>query len=359
MKDTDTGASNHDMPKLQDVARLAGVSAASVSRVLNNVHPTSERLRRTVEAAVRDLGYEPRNPSPTTRLDYVGILTADLLNPYFNEMIAGIEDRTASHQVACSIFDLKRKQLGWDAAKRSFSAMPPRGCVVLGYALNDGELIELSDRLHVSVVAVHHSIRHPLIKTVNIDYGKASYDAMSHLLRLNHRSIVFLGGFSASHMNQGKLLGVAKAAKEAGVSWSEANVIYGEPSVEWGYRVTKRLFALPKEKRPTAVLCACDLIAIGVLHAVRSSGYAVPDDLSVIGFDDIVMACHTNPPLTTISVPKYEMGCTSAELILRGQAAPSHLNDYLMLESPLLVRDTTAICVPGLSTEWTAAVGSV
>lgn len=335
----------HDMPSLQDVARLAGVSTASVSRVLNNVRPTSERLRRVVEAAVRDLGYEPRNSSQSIKLDYLGILTPDLLNPYFNEVIAGIEDRAASYQISCAIYNVQRKRFTWDSISKLFSAIPPRGCIIFGNALDDEELIELSDKLRVNVVAVNHSIHHSSIKTVNIDYVKASYDAMSHLIQLKHKNIVFLGGNAGSHMNCEKVMGVAKAAGEAGVPWTDANVVYGEPTVEWGYRATKRLFSRPVEGRPTAVVCACDMIAIGVLHAVRSSGYSVPDDLSVVGFDDVDMACHTNPPLTTISVPKYEMGCTATDLILREEENHSRLNDYLMLESPLLVRESTSFCI--------------
>jgi DNA-binding LacI/PurR family transcriptional regulator len=169
---------------------------------------------------------------------------------------------------------------------------------------------------------------------------------MTHLIRLNHRNIRYLGGKTGSHLNIEKVAGVAKAAAEAGIAWSDADVVHGEPTVEWGFRAAKQLFTLPKESRPTAVLCACDMIAIGVLHAVRSSGFLVPDDLSVIGFDDVDMACHTNPPLTTISVPKYQIGCTAADLILLARDAAGQLTDYLMLDSPLVVRETTSACPP-------------
>jgi len=100
---------------------------------------------------------------------------------------------------------------------------------------------------------------------------------------------------------------------------------------------------LPEGERPTGIVCECDLVALGVLHAVRSSGLSIPQDISVIGFDDIDMACHANPPLTTVSPPKREMGRLAVELLFHNDSTLENISDYTMIESPLVVRDSTGI----------------
>ena len=133
------------------------------------------------------------------------------------------------------------------------------------------------------------------------------------------------------------------AMREAGLELPAADVIHGAATVEWGFQAMNSLLARPAESRPTAVLCACDLIALGVLHALRSAQLNVPGDMSVVGFDDIDMACHANPPLTTISPPKYEMGRRAVDQLL-ARDLPSPITGYIMIESPLVVRESTGSC---------------
>jgi DNA-binding LacI/PurR family transcriptional regulator len=331
-------------PSLHDVARKAGVSPASVSRVLNDVQPISERLRRSVDEAVRSLGYVPKNPQTSRGSSILAVFTADLLNPVFNEIIAGIEDRAAAHGVASLLLDLRGGRAVWETVKNSFTVLKPRGYIVLGTLLNEQTLSEFAIQGKVPLVVVNQVIRHPSIRSINIDHAKATYSAAVHLMKLRHRRIAFLGGSASSLVNNDKIRGAENALREGGLELAAENVITGAPTVEWGFQATNSLLGRPPERRPTAVMCACDLIALGALHAVRSAGLSVPRDISVVGFDDINMACHSNPALTTISPPKFEMGALAVDLLLPRVEDSSRITDYVMIESPLVVRESTAEC---------------
>jgi DNA-binding LacI/PurR family transcriptional regulator len=315
-----------------------------VSRVLNRISPTSERLRQRVHAAVKEMGYVPKNAQAGETGELLVIVTSDLLNPYFNEIITGIEDRASTFGLTPLLVDLQSGHAPWQSIRIAVGRLKPRGCIVLGGALDEKTLGEFADQVRTPLVVVNQSIRHPSVRTINIDYVQATYTATVHLLRLGHRRIAFLGGTVSSPVSVEKVRGVQMAMTEAGLGLPAEDIVFGIATVDWGFQAMNRLLARPKDSRPTAVLCACDLIALGVLHAIRSSEFSVPDDVSVIGFDDIEMACHSNPPLTTIAPPKYEMGRRAADLLLPRNEELSPITDYVMIESPLVVRESTTTC---------------
>ena len=331
-------------PSLRDVARKAGVSVASVSRVLNRVSPTSERLRRQVQAAAEELGYVPRSGPGAAPPRLLAVIVHDLRNPYFCEILTGVGERASALGLSPVIVDLRGSLAGWDAARAAAAAVGTCGFLFLGTGVEERGLAELAESTGLPVAAVNQSVRHPAVRTINVDYVKATYTAAQHLLGFGHRRFGFLGGSLSSAVSQDKVRGVRLALAEADLDLHPANVIHGPATVEWGFQALNALLARPRELRPTAVLCACDLIAFGVLHALRSAKLGVPQDMSVTGFDDIEMAFHANPPLTTISPPKYEMGRRAVELLLAGDLQSSPITEYVMIESPLVVRESTGSC---------------
>ena len=145
-----------------------------------------------------------------------------------------------------------------------------------------------------------------------------------------------------------KARGVRQAMAQRGLGLRDEDLLAGDATVEWGFQAMSSLLGRPAAERPTAVIGSCDLIAFGVLHAVRSAQLSVPRDISVVGFDDIAMACHANPPLTTISPPKAGIGRLAVDLILRGaEEKPPAVSSFIMLESPLIVRESTARVADG------------
>ena len=195
------------------------------------------------------------------------------------------------------------------------------GCIILGDVIDEKSLVSLSDRLRCSVVIVNYRTECARFRTVNIDYANAIYQIARHLLRLGHRRIIFLGAKRQSQTNLEKLEGLRRALSEAGLQLKDEDIYPGDASIEWGFQAMTGLLARERRERPTAVICSCDLVALGVLHAVRSAGLHVPRDVSVVGFDDIMMACHANPPLTTISPPKFQMGVQAVDLVMKPRRA--------------------------------------
>lgn len=300
----------------------------------------SDRLRERVETAVRDLGYVPKRSSSKEIRTTIAVLTPDLQNPYFNEIFEGIEERARAHRLIPVVLNLKRGALGVEHINEWIESIQVRGCIILGGALPDATLITFFQKADYPVVAVNQSVNFPGLKTINIDYAKATCQLTQQLLRLGHRRLAFLGASLASAASREKIRGIESAMREADLTLSVENVLPGAPTVEWGFQAMTALLA--QGQRPTAAICSCDLIALGALHAVRSAGLSVPRDISVVGFDDIVMACHANPPLTTISPPKYEMGAKAVELLVGESSAGDSITNYVMLESPLIVRESVA-----------------
>ncbi|HUZ18078.1 MAG TPA: LacI family DNA-binding transcriptional regulator [Spirochaetia bacterium] len=333
-------------PKLEDVAHYAGVSPASVSRVLNRVEPTSARLREAVENAARELGYIPKRATSRTTAKSIAVLSPDLLNPYFNETAVGIEDRARDYGFVPFLANITRAGLDPAGVVDWLRTIDPKGCIVFGGVLSDEALIAFSLRTPFPVVAINQAVNHPGLKSITIDYAKATYTLSQHLFQLGHRDIVFLGGSQSAATSRGKIQGIENAARETGLDLGGDWIFPGAPTIEWGFQAMTALLSPVRARRPTAVVCSCDLVALGALHAVRSAGLSVPRDVSVVGFDDIDMACHANPPLTTISPPKYEMGAQAVELLVASRSDGDPIKNYVMLESPLIVRESTAVCGP-------------
>jgi DNA-binding LacI/PurR family transcriptional regulator len=175
-----------------------------------------------------------------------------------------------------------------------------------------------------------------------VDSQNATYRATRHLLDLHHTRIAFIAGPSTSEAALARRRGIEAALAEAGLALPGEWCVSSLPDVNGGFLATSALLALPSEHRPTAVIAYNDIMALGALHAARAHHLRVPDDLSVVGFDDIAMAAHANPPLTTISQPKYRLGRVAMRLVrhmMEGQRPPGE--GYTLMESPLIVREST------------------
>jgi len=331
---------------LKDVARHAGVSISSVSRVLNNVKPVSEELRNQVFAAVKATGYTCKRPSPVYRGSVV-ILIPDSYNPYFLEIIRGMEDQALRYGFVINIVvvlenpDYKESLLRW-LAKSSCEGVVL--CSSSG-GITDSDLVRLHETHGLPIVLVNRKAPSPQFPLIKIDFADAMYRAMKHLLDLGHRRIAYLGGPESSQSANEKRKGIERALSETGFMIRPEMYLFGLPTVEWGFHGACTLLDLPLERRPTAIIAFNDLTALGALHAIRFRKLHVPSDISVIGFDDIAMAAHANPPLTTIAPPKYEMGILAMQILNQiRENAPSQAGQFNLFDSPLVIRESTAPC---------------
>lgn len=331
-------------PSLLDVARQAGVSSATVSRVLNGTAPVREDVRARVLTASARLGYEhvPHRSAKAALTNAVALLIPDILNPFFAEIVRGVQDESADEYVPL-LFDIAEDAQREHQYFRLLTTLPICGIIVCGSRIAAEELVAAVEKQKTPIVVLNRSVRHPNVSCLIVDFESATYRAVGHLLNLNHTRIAYLAGPTQSDASQARQRGVEAALRDAGLALRPEWRPISFPNVDGGFQSMSALLALPANERPTAVVAYNDLMALGALHAIRAHRLRVPEDISVIGVDDIAMAAHSNPPLTTIAQPKYRMGRLAMQTLRRmigGQPPPEE--GYTLMESPLIVRESTA-----------------
>ena len=292
---------------IRDVARRAGVSIATVSRVLNKSASVSDVKRQRVEAAALELGYTP-NPAARSLLGQstggIGVLLPYVAGDFFSEFLQGIDRATQEHRRFLMISSSHRNPNEFRAA---LSGLDKR---VDGLLVMSTELAydDLRDELleNVPVVFVNTRVDSPECDVINFDNEAGGRAAATHLIEVGHRRIAVVKGPEEAHDSQARFQGYRSALKAHGIPYDEALVFPGDYTHQAGFDAVSRLLALPE--RPTALFAFNDYSALGALRAANEAGLAVPDDLALVGFDDIPLARFTSPPLTSVRVPLRELG---------------------------------------------------
>ena len=333
-------------PNLHSVAKHAGVSPATVSRVLNHTAPVRESVRARVLSSMAALGYAPPPSRPTlsSLQNAIALLIPDILNPYFAELVRGIQDEATATEYMPVLLDSGEDPQREHQILRMLGAQSFCGIIICGSRLPSDEIIAIHSRQKTPMVVINRSIRHANVACLIVDVENATYRVTRHLLSLNHTRIAFLSGPIKSEQSQLRRHGVEKALAEAGLSLRAELCPASFPNVDGGFQAMSALLALPPTEQPTAIIAYNDVMALGVLHAIRAHHLRVPEDISVVGFDDIAMAAHTNPPLTTVAQPKYRMGRMAMQTLRRMvEGFPPPEEGFTLMESPLIVRESTAI----------------
>ncbi len=334
-------------PKIADVARIAGVSTATVSRVIHDNGFVSEETRSRVEKAVEQLGYQTRRaPRQIVSERIVLLLTGDIVNPFFAEVIRGAQDEIILQKCAMNIM-----QLSTDHTKivRAAAQLPATGIIITG-SYPFPELVEWREEAKVPLVVINYRINQPGIGCILVDFKDAFARATRHFINLGHTRIGYVDVTGGSEISSARLNGYKTALAEANLPFRPElyTAIPADTHVYGGFQAASNLLALPTEERPTAILGFNDLFALGIMHAVRAHGLRVPDDISVIGCDDVPMAAYAFPPLTTVSLPKYRIGKLAVSTLLQMCIeAPDPMGTYTLMESPLIIRESTAPCSKG------------
>ncbi len=337
-------------PKLVDVAQYAGVSPATVSRVLNNTAPVHESTRERVQAAIAMLGYQhPLNtPDSQATSGTIALLLTDILNPFFLEVIHGIEDEAESSGPMLLLCTTSEDPLREKKTLQALSERHVDGIIALaGQArIPTEDLIALHEYRNTPLVVINRRLNRPDIPCIVVDLENAAYRSAQHLLDLNHTRLAYLAGLETSESSRARRQGIEAALKEAGLTLPPEMCPVSFPSIEGGFQAMSALLSFPEEKWPTAIIAYNDIMAFGALHALRTQGLHVPNDMSVVGCDGLVMAAHCNPPLTTIDQPKYAMGRLAMQTVrqmLNNQHSP--MGGYTLLESPLIIRESSGPCL--------------
>lgn len=330
---------------MKDVAARAGVDISTVSRALNE--RTRDRLSEdTVDrvlAVAKELGYRPNvlaRSLRTQRSHVVGMVVPDLTNPFFPPILRGLEDALGRHGytliVANTDNDLERER----QAVQSLVERQVDGMVLatshIGHEAADPELVG-----SVPIVLVNRRPRDPSVPSVVPDDDAAVREVVAHLHGLGHRRLAHVAGPQEVSTGRTRLEVFTAACRELGLPPPDVEIA-GAFAVEPGRRACEHL--LRRGTAATAIFAANDLLALGTLQALRRSGRRVPADTSVVGYNDMPLVDLIDPPLTTVEVPKYEMGGRAAEVllaILRGAADPADPRQ-VVLPCHLVVRRSTA-----------------
>jgi DNA-binding LacI/PurR family transcriptional regulator len=306
----------------------------------------SQKLRERIEASVAELGYTPRQSATGSFKGTIALLVGDLLNPFFLEIAQGVQDEASNHKMVATIYHLTDRSQQQAQILQQLRKIGTVGVILTGLAPFP-ELLDWQERHNVPLVLFNRHASQPGVHCVMVDFENAMVRATRHLLALGHTRIGHLASPSTGEIAEARRRGIQNALAEEGLvlrpEWCP--VVPPGREVGGGFQAMRVLLDLPEQERPTAVIAFNDIIAVGALHAVRGYGLRVPQDISIIGVDDIALAGHTYPPLTTISQPKYHMGKLAVQTLLRMSEGRINMsNNCTLLETPLIVRESTASC---------------
>jgi DNA-binding LacI/PurR family transcriptional regulator len=328
------------MTTIADVARRAGVTAATVSNVITQRVPVSAKTRARVLKAIEELDYHPnlvaRGLARGKTLT-LALVVPTLTNPFFAEVAEEVERVTDQHDYQM-LLSLTHNHA--DEGKRHLKRMASRrvdGFIIMGMAADTSDVVALAREGHPVVVCAwnHDALLH-LLPVVDIDFQLAATLATRHLLECGHRRIAIIVEEPVQHS---RLQGYQMALLEAGIVPDPVYVRPGDSSFASGYQAALDLLAL--SARPTAIFACNDWMALGAMEAVERHGLTIPGDMSIVGVDDIAQAAYAHPPLTTVNTPRREVARTVTELLLRLIDHNDQEPHMTLVRPHLVVRNST------------------
>jgi LacI family repressor for deo operon, udp, cdd, tsx, nupC, and nupG len=331
------------MATIQDVARSAGVSTATVSRVLSTPELVAETTREKVMIAVTALGYAPNMAAKmlrTLRTEKILVTVPDISNPFFSQVIRGVEQAAQAAGYSVLLGDTRHEAEREDRYGEMLRRKEADGLIFLGHRLPNS-LADMMQAQGPRAPIVNGCEFSPdlAVSSAHIDNERAAAEAMEHLYGLGHTQIGVITGPLASPISRDRLAGVHAAAAARGQE-AALRVATGDFSIEAG--VSETLALLNATPALTALFCFSDEMAMGAVDALRQHSLRCPEDVSLVGFDDIRFAKHLSPALTTVAQPMELLGQEAVRILL--EILAGRMDDYQQVTLPhrLVVRDSTA-----------------
>lgn len=324
---------------MREVARRAGVSLATVSRVLNNNQYISEDTRKRVLATVREFNYYKNVHAKrlaTGRSDLFGLVISEIANPYFPEIIRGFQATAWSHGFDVLLCNTEYDSDRTKAVLRKLRESDVRGAAIVTSSVDRNMASDLT-AAGIPLVLCNAEPAARLLSNISIDYETGVNKAIQHVVELGHRRAAVIAGPGDNW--------TAVTIKNALVSGLTARGLKPVCVMESNYRVDAGASAvrqvMSRRETPTVMFCGNDLIAMGAMSALEEAELKVPEDVSVIGIDDIFFAFLARPPLTTISVPREQLGVQAFEALNKILKLKQHRGSNYTLETDLVVRKST------------------
>ena len=337
-------------PKIVDVARVAGVSTATVSRALSKPESVAKSTREAVLAAAAATGYRINVAARNLRSRRTGavvVLVPNLGNPFFSQILAGIEATLSRKGLSILMVDTMQSGTRLDFIREYVHPSRADGVIVLDGSLPQDLLRPGGENgKQVPVVFACEWHPHEDFPSVRADNGQGARLAIEHLAALGHEKIGYVNGPEANVLSQFRLNAAKKALADLGKTVNEHWFLKGDFTLQSGVLAARKW--LDMADRPTALLCANDETAIGLISELHQCGVQVPDELSVVGFDDVDIAQHYIPALTTVWQPRFELGTAVAQMLVDGISEGDLNPDAPVMTLPvkLKVRKSTAAPKP-------------
>jgi LacI family transcriptional regulator len=333
------------MSSIREVAKRAGVSLGTVSNVLNRPEIVAEETRQRVQLAIKEIGFVRNGSARQLRAgnsQSIGLLMLDVANPFFTEVARGVED--AASEAGCVVI-LCNSDDSLEKERRYLQVLEEQRArgVLITPVQSDASYLQRFRQRGIAVVLLDRPSRIKDLCSVSVDDVRGGELAAAHLLQQGHEHIGFVHGPLSIRQCADRRRGVLRAVRAAGfdpdrvivdITTSAQNARQGEESVE------KLLRAKIK---PTAVFCANDLLALGLMRGLIKHGVSIPGDVALVGYDDVEFASVLSIPLTSIRQPKYELGRTAAELLLEEASHPTtHQHKHIVYQPELIVRESSS-----------------
>ena len=336
---------NNSLPSrkltIEDVAEYAGVSTATVSRVLAGSNSVSENLRLHVLESIEALGYFPNQLGRNLRrlsTNIIGMVVTDIQNPFFTSILRGVQDTLLPHKHVVLLANSDEDPELELIQLRTFRAQGVAGIIFTP------TFVDYKDTQHlfegIAVVAIDRFPKNIAIDTITVNNTAGSFAATQHLIFSGHHRIGFISGNLDVTTGRDRYSGYLTALQQSHLPIIDELIQNGSFNQEGGFGAMNRLLEL--ERPPTAVVSANNLMTLGALQAIHDRCLKIPDDICIVGFDDMTFASSLQPPLTVVAQPTYEIGQKAAHLLLERLEKPDIPARQIILDTRLIIRASTS-----------------
>jgi DNA-binding LacI/PurR family transcriptional regulator len=327
---------------IKDIARAANVSHSTVSRALRNSPLVSRETTEKIKTIAHQSGYRVSAVArslATSKTRTIGVVVTSVRDPFVAEVVTGIENMAINHGYSVFLASCNAEAVREAKVVQSFEERRVDGIIVMDSRVGSLYAAHLS-RMKIPIVLINKfRLEEFIYSSVAIDNLTASRDATSHLIQLGHTRIAYIGDRDGFQSDTDRFGGYRQALEHADIPFQPHLVAHGDGKPAGGEEAMLQLLTLPE--RPTAVFCFNDMSALGALRALRTHHLRVPEDISLVGFDDLFFAPYTDPPITTVRQPKEHMGKLATEIVLKLLSGTS-CEYNVKVQGELIIRESTA-----------------
>lgn len=325
---------------IKDIAKLAEVSTTTVSKIINGKDKDiSQKTKEKVKSIISEYNYVPSNVARsmiTKKSRTIGLIIPDVRNPFFTDLVRGVEDMAESNDYNVFFCNTDEK---FDKEIKSINAMTEKmvdGMIIVP-AVHRSIEYEKNINIKIPVVTIDRNANYKnIISSIATNNYSGAYEAVKYLIDNGHKKIAFISGPIDILPSVERKKGFLDACYDNDIQISDEDIYIGKFDISWGDEVIENM-----DLKYTAFFCGNDLIAAGVIRTLLKKGYKVPEDVSVIGFDDIYLARCIHPELTTVRQESYKIGSTAAKILINFLEKIDTENKNITLDSKLIVREST------------------